>query len=236
MGLGEQKLKKVLNAYQKGKEEFTLNGKKYFIKNLREFKIFTHEHQLDPETFETEVKKSGKSSRRLLNDYLPPNILKHAGNDVTEDKIGDIEFGEFYDNSENTDNDVNFIDPKRIESLRESNKSTEYDLTRLIRYCEEINENFKMENYLSVAMLGRSIINHIPPIFGYSTFKEVSNNYGSKSFKDAMKHLNETKRSIADKYLHEKIRKKESLPNVNQVNFSQDMDVLLEEIIRRLEV
>lgn len=47
-----------------------------------------------------------------------------------------------------------------------------------------------------------------------------------------MSRLENSSRKIADSYLHTKIRKKESLPNKTQVNFSNDIDVLLAEIIR----
>ena len=47
-----------------------------------------------------------------------------------------------------------------------------------------------------------------------------------------MEHLNGTMRHIADSYLHLTIRKSETLPNATQVNFSKEMDVLLEEIVR----
>jgi len=83
-------------------------------------------------------------------------------------------------------------------------------------------------------MLGRALINHIPPIFEFKNFKDFSNNYGGKSFKINMKNLEVSMRSIANNYLHETIRKKESLPNETQVNFSQDFDVLLGEIIIKL--
>jgi hypothetical protein len=82
-------------------------------------------------------------------------------------------------------------------------------------------------------MLLRAIIDHIPPIFGFSNFSEITNNYsGSKSFKDDMKKLSESCRKIADMYLHVQIRSKESLPNNTQVDFSNELDVLLAEMIR----
>jgi hypothetical protein len=86
-------------------------------------------------------------------------------------------------------------------------------------------------------MLGRSLLNHVPPIFGFTSFNEVENNYAGagKSFKNSIKDLNNTLRNIADRYLHNPIRNKESLPNENQVNFSQNLDVLLEEIYRILK-
>jgi hypothetical protein len=47
-----------------------------------------------------------------------------------------------------------------------------------------------------------------------------------------MQHLDNSSRSIADAHLHTQIRSKESLPTQTQVNFTNDVDVLLGEIIR----
>ena len=85
-------------------------------------------------------------------------------------------------------------------------------------------------------MIGRTILNHIPPIFNFKNFDEVVSNYGglkdNKSFKKNMAHLNDSLKHIADSYLHLQIRKQEILPNETQINFKQDLDVLLGEIVR----
>jgi hypothetical protein len=84
--------------------------------------------------------------------------------------------------------------------------------------------------------LTRALLDHVPPIFLCAKFSEVANNYaGSKSFKESMKHLENSSRKIADQYLHTQIRQKESLPNITQVSFSNDIDVLLSEICRILK-
>lgn len=105
-------------------------------------------------------------------------------------------------------------------------------MSKLITLCNEINSGYNSGNYYSVLMLIRAILDHVPPIFDKSSFNEVANNYGAKSFKDVMKHLNDSSRKIADSYLHQQIRKAESLPTETQVNYSQDLDFLLDEIIR----
>jgi hypothetical protein len=115
--------------------------------------------------------------------------------------------------------------------------SEDFDLTKLIEYCEELNKVSTEECFLAIPMLGRAIIDHVPPIFGCKNFAEVANNYpgGSKSFKQSMEHLENSTRKIADSYLHVQIRKSEVLPNRTQVNFSADLDVLLSEITRVLK-
>ena len=126
-----------------------------------------------------------------------------------------------------------YINADRIRELKNI-KSEDFDLSRLIKYCEEINKNYENECFFSVLMLVRAILDHVSPIFNCKSFSEVSNNYaGTKSFKESMQHLESSSRKIADSFLHTMIRKKEVLPNHTQIDFSNDMDVLLSEILCR---
>ena len=139
------------------------------------------------------------------------------------------------DNVKTKNNSHTYINLGRIRELK-SIKSKSFDLAKLVRLCEEINISYANNAYLSCGMLIRSMIDHVPPIFESGTFSEVENNYkGSKSFKESIKHLNASSRKIADQYLHTQIRNKEVLPNENQVDFSNDTDVLLAEIYRILK-
>ena len=84
-------------------------------------------------------------------------------------------------------------------------------------------------------MLVRATLDHVPTIFGYKTFIEVSNNYGGKSLKKSLLNLQNSSRNISDAYLHETIKQKESLPNATQIDFRNDLDLLLGEIVRILK-
>ena len=132
-------------------------------------------------------------------------------------------------------NSHTYVNTGRILELK-SIKNTSFDLTKVVRLCEEINISFSGGAYLACGMLIRSLIDHVPPIFGMNSFSEVESNYkGTKSFKESMKNLNASSRKIADQYLHTQIRNKEVLPNAQQVDFSNDLDVLLSEIYRVLK-
>lgn len=161
------------------------------------------------------------------NKELPPPQQKLITLKWCEDKISEIENIP----KPKTKNEKTFINISRIEELRKI-KSTNFDFNKLINMLEEINDNYSLGNYLSVSMIGRAIIDHIPPLFSFHTFNEVANNYGNASFKKNMQHLNISMRSIADNYLHMPIRKNESLPNENQIDFSREVDFLISEIIR----
>jgi hypothetical protein len=129
-----------------------------------------------------------------------------------------------------------YVDLGRINDLKDIT-SGRFDLTKLVELCEELNTCSAAEDYLAVAILVRAILDHVPPIFGCKTFAEVANNYSGngKSFKESMEHLEKSSRKIADIHLHEQIRQKEAMPNKTQVNFSNDLDVLLAEIVRILK-
>ncbi|MGY3609181.1 MULTISPECIES: hypothetical protein [unclassified Bradyrhizobium] len=126
-----------------------------------------------------------------------------------------------------------YVSPVRIGELRAIN-STSWDLRKLVRLSEEINAAFAGGNFLSVAMLLRAIADHVPPIFGAPSFREYASNCAGRSHKGSMQHLDASLRHIADGILHQQIRARESLPTASQVDFRQDLDVLLGEVVRVL--
>lgn len=130
---------------------------------------------------------------------------------------------------------LQFVDMSRLAALR-ATKSPEWDLTRLIRLCEELNFAYSNDCFMSVAMLVRAILDHVPPLLGKQNFADVANNYACpSSFKKSMNSLQLSLRNIADAHLHLPIRRKEVLPTGQQVDFHKDLDVLLGEIVRTLK-
>jgi len=127
-----------------------------------------------------------------------------------------------------------FVDRTRVYELY-ALQSPSFDLSKLIRLCEELNLCYANQCYFAVAMLLRSVLDHVPPIFGCKNFAEVIARHGTRSFKESMQHLDSSSRKIADAHLHGQIRGKETLPNKTQVNFSSDLDVLVAEIVRVLK-
>jgi hypothetical protein len=110
-------------------------------------------------------------------------------------------------------------------------ESKDFDLSRLISLCNELDDNYSLENYHSCAMLLRAILDHIPPIFGKKTFDDVCAQHGGQSFKDIVRPLNETAKKIGDNYLHTQINKKVSVITKTQVDFQANLDILLNEMV-----
>jgi hypothetical protein len=112
--------------------------------------------------------------------------------------------------------------------------STQFDFQRLIRLCDELNTAYSHGCYLATIMLTRSLLDHVPPLFRKLNFTEVANNYGGggRSFKETVQRLDAAARKIADAHLHTPIRRAETLPTAQQVNFAAELDLLLAEIVR----
>jgi hypothetical protein len=126
-----------------------------------------------------------------------------------------------------------YVSKSRISELRQI-RSDEFDLRRLIKLCEELNKCFGANSFCATAALLRAVIDHVPPIFGVTTFAEVANNIGGKSDKKSLLRLQTACRDISDAVLHQQIRRREILPTAIRVDFKNELDVLLGEIIRRL--
>ncbi len=125
---------------------------------------------------------------------------------------------------------ASFVNLLIIEDLRQV-KGFKLDLSKVIRFCEELNSSFNANNYLATSLLLRSLINHVPPIFGYNSFDQVVAHV-SKSRKELFKPLDEVARKVADLHTHDVIRSKEQLPTKNQLEpFRVNLEFLLSEIL-----
>jgi hypothetical protein len=74
-----------------------------------------------------------------------------------------------------------------------------YDVAKLIELCKELNCVYQAQCFLATAILVRTVLDHVPPIFRYKSFTDVANSYsgGSKSFRQSMVSLENSSRKIA---------------------------------------
>ncbi|OSR67156.1 hypothetical protein BV326_04435 [Pseudomonas syringae pv. actinidiae] len=125
-----------------------------------------------------------------------------------------------------------YVDPARMLELQRA--QSQWDFSKLIQLCGELNIAHEHDCHHAVGMLVRSIMDHVPPVFGFRSFNEVASNHGGggSSFKKSMDHLQKALRNIADSHLHSPIRQRESLPTKTQIDFRAALDQLLAETIR----
>ena len=129
----------------------------------------------------------------------------------------------------------NYVAEDRIEELANLPKD-KFDTAKLVKLCEELNQNYKRKNYFAVGALLRTILHHVPPIFGKKEFKHVASDYDwGKSDKSSIMKLYESAKTISDSLLHKHIKRREVLPKKPRVDFRAQLDILLAEIITILK-
>ena len=127
-----------------------------------------------------------------------------------------------------------FISAELIEELKRAPRNV-FDLTKLLGYCGEINSSFETENVVACRLLMRTVLNHVPPIFGHATFAQVTANAG-RSLKENLEFLDSGLRKLADLYAHQPIRNRERYPTRNQVEpFKPHFELLLHEVSNHLK-
>jgi len=130
---------------------------------------------------------------------------------------------------------VFIVAPALITRLEALTAST-YDVASLVRMCREINSSFAHDNVLAVALLMRTVLNHVPPVFGHNTFEQVVASMG-KSLKESFEHLEKGLRKIADFYTHKKIGAFESYPSAVQVEpYKPQFELLLHQVESQLKM
>ena len=124
------------------------------------------------------------------------------------------------------------VEPEMIARLS-GMQTTRLDVSSLVQMCREINSSHTHGNVLATVLLMRTVINHVPPAFGYDTFGQVVANVG-KTLKESFDHLENGLRKIADFHAHRKIAEREFYPSVAQVEpFKPQFELLLQQVITR---
>lgn len=237
--VSEDDLPIIIEAYKNGYSSFTLAGTQHRFLEPKKLGIY---EVLNNEEFRKYIKFNARElidqgfiNKKWGNTVFTQKLLGNLKSikNVTRDFLGNMYYGELKGaQSKSSD----YISHSRIKELEQiSNPS--FDLTKVIKFCHEINDNWHRENYLSVGALVRALKDHVPPIFGCANFKEVANNYNGngKSFKSSMLNLQNTSTNISDRLIHSHITNSVALPSDTQVNFSQEIDAMLEEIVRVLK-
>lgn len=210
--------------------DIMINGVLITQEQTKSVKITSSEYSLD-NIIERIINEDDDEPDPYMTNFLRPSAKSRAMNEqtnVTELYINKVPLKK----NNKIRNKDEYISSSRIKELK-SIKNATFDLTKLIRLCEEVNINWLQNNYYSVITHVRTILNHVPPIFEVSTFEQVANNYsGGSSFKKSMLHLFNEAKNIADIHLHSQAQKNEVLPNSIQIDFRPGLDLLLSEIIK----
>ena len=208
------------------------------------WRFLTEKHPFFEKILST-VKFSGHVEKERLKKY----IVSASGKELTRhrfdvDAVTTLEILEHAHLIETTRKTVN-VKQKRSENVfinldiinaLEKNESA-FDCSRLIRYCEEINDNYERGNYASVGFLSRAIVDHIPPIFNQKSFSSLATQTSGErhaSFKKSCESLDKSLKHIVDRSIHKQINSADIPPFKEEVNFSQDLNTILARVVEEL--
>lgn len=234
----KEDMKRLTSNYLLGKEKLVINGEQQSTDDLVSFRVF---ESIMTENDEIKFLEYLASHNWYtgLEPHLEPSTLKRFPDqikEITKELIGNKQYGE-EKRSEPKNPKDSFIDTSRIEDLRRA-KIPDFDLSRLIKLCAEINSSYANGNYFAVGMLCRAVKDHIPPLFasgGQVTFQDVIDAKGlEKSDREALKILAQNKH-IQDGFIHSQIKRRESLANSSTVEIRSQIDVLLRLIVEKGE-
>jgi hypothetical protein len=127
------------------------------------------------------------------------------------------------------------VDPELITRL-EKVPATTFSTRFLVGVIREINACFASGSIIATLLLMRTILNHVPPIFGESTFEAVVGQ-ANRSVKKSHANLQESLRNVADLHAHQIAKKAHSYPSSLQVeSYRADFEILLQQVAEKLEV
>lgn len=119
---------------------------------------------------------------------------------------------------------------ERLSTVQSERFGTEF----LVRLCKEINSSFSHDNIVATALTMRTVLNHVPPVFGYNRFQEVAA-HSERSDKDSFTHLEDGLRKIADSLAHRTISNTSLYPSAAQVEpYKPQFEMLLNKVYDRL--
>jgi hypothetical protein len=131
----------------------------------------------------------------------------------------------------------NFLISKEMIDKLRLKQHPKLNYSRLVVLLGEINSSWNNGNYNAVALLIRTVMNHIPPAFGFKKFEKVANNPNFiSSVNKALGTLQNSMKHLADIIAHEQISEKEprSISGV-EVDCRQSLKLLLDEILRKTD-
>ncbi len=127
-----------------------------------------------------------------------------------------------------------YVDEKLTAAIRAKDKTSRLDCTKFLSLIHELNDNGARGNAYAAHALLRAILDHVPPILGYTGFAEVANNHGwTQTDKRYVKKLLDFKLQ-GDDVLHRQISEKADLIGMDDLPPRTWINRLLQECAEKL--
>jgi hypothetical protein len=187
LAVPEKHLNIIVDAWLNGDTSFFLSGNKYHCNHFNSLQIFKNQDEKTKKELENlqEIHGEGQGGFGLYR-YFEVDQLEIIGDNITDGIIGDKPYGASkmmpVESELEVISDKNlYISKARIDEFKNLKNETVFDLSKLITVCEEVNDNYLNENYYSISLLLRTILNHVPPAFNdKDSFDQVLAEFNGK--------------------------------------------------------
>lgn len=168
--------------------------------------------------------------RKSINPGVLPKTRRDAVHELYGFLIQKVAEYKRYDFKEKvTESPTSYVSQEIIEGLIK--KRDGFNYKKLIKMLNEINSNHIASHAYATSMLIRAVLDHIPPIFGYSSFDAVVSNYGwGKTDRAYMKSLLDFKNE-GDDALHRQISGQDDLLDMTSLPVAHRFNRLLQECL-----
>jgi hypothetical protein len=127
-----------------------------------------------------------------------------------------------------------YVNQRIIDDIRIKDGKSQFNVAKLLRLIEELNDNYARRNSYATHALLRAVLDHIPPILGQPDFNAVANNYSwGRTDKRYLKRLADF-RDQADDALHRQISTRADLLDFDDIPASVCVNRLLQECATQL--
>jgi hypothetical protein len=127
-----------------------------------------------------------------------------------------------------------YVAEKLTAAIQAKDGVSQLDCAKLLQLIHELNDNYARENAYGSHALLRAILDHIPPILGYTDFAQVANNYRwARADKRYIKRLLDFKLQ-GDDVLHRQISEKADLLGMDDLPPRAWVNSLLRECAAKL--
>jgi len=127
-----------------------------------------------------------------------------------------------------------YVNQQIIDDIRAADGRGQFNVAKLLKLIEELNDNYERRNSYATHALLRAILDHVPPILGQPDFNAVANNFAwGRTDKRYLKKLADF-RDQADDALHRQISAQADLLDFDDMPASVCVDRLLQECATRL--
>lgn len=127
-----------------------------------------------------------------------------------------------------------YVDQQVIDAIRARAGQSRFDVTKLLKLIDELNDNYTRDNAYGAHAVLRGLVDHVPPILGCADFNAVASNYSwTRTDKRYIKRLADF-RAQGDDALHRQISEEPDLLDLDDMPPSRYVERLLQECAAHL--